>query len=122
MPDPTAPSYSHHNPAHRDSVIGLADAVCRLWPGARVNTSHAGATAAWVQSVSLPFGPPPPAPERFVIISLHLSGWRAHEMLADAEEDFGCGQYTIPSADPNDLISVIHDAFAYIHSATTEAR
>lgn len=115
MPDPTAPSYSHHNPAHRDSVISLADAVCRLWPGARVNTSHAGATAAWVQSVSLPFGPPPPAPERFVVITLEWGGWVAHEMLADADEDFGYVQHIVHSTNHNDLIAVIHDAFAYIH-------
>lgn len=118
MPDPTAPNYSHHNPAHRDSVIGLADALCRLWPGARVNTSHAGPASAWVQSVRLPFGPPLPAPERFVIITLEWSGWEAREMRADATEDLGYSQYTIPSANPNDLIAVIHDAFAYIHNRT----
>lgn len=122
MPVATTPNYSHHNPAHRDSVIGLADAVCLLWPGARVNTSHAGPTSAWVQSVRLPFGPPPPERERFVIITLEWNGWEAREMRADAEEDLGYTQHHIPSAKPSDLIAVIHDAFAYIHSATTEDR
>lgn len=104
MPDPTAPTYSHHNPSHRDSVIGLADAVYRLHPGARVDTSHAGPTAAWVQRVRLPFGEV--ALQRAVVITLELDGWEAYDMSP------------IPSANRGNLISVIHDAFAYIHNRT----
>ena len=109
MPDPTAPTYSHHAPAHRDSVIGLADAIYRLWPGARVDTSHAGPTSMWVQRISLPFGPP--GSERSVIIALEWRGWQARDLS-------GYTEHVISSANPDDLISVLHDAFAWVHNRT----
>lgn len=116
MPDPTAPTYSHHNPSHRDSVIGLADAVASLWPAARVDTSHAGPTAAWVQRVSLPFGEPDR--QRAVVITLEWGGWEACDMGPDDARDLGFSSHPISSANRGDLISVIHDAFAYIHNRT----
>lgn len=108
MPDP-APNYSHHSPHPRDSVIGLADAVCRLWPGARVDTSHAGSSSAWVQRISLPFGH-----NREVVITLELDGWQAASRLKMPRMD-GHDEWPLSHATPNDLLSVIHDAFAYIH-------
>lgn len=112
MPDPTTPNYSHHNPAHRDSVISLADAVCRLWPGARVNTSHSGPIAAWVQSVHLPFGE-----KREVVITLEIDGWQAESRLKMPRGD-DYAAWPLSHANSNDLIAVIHDAFAYIHDRT----
>jgi len=116
MPDPTAPTFSHHAPAHRDSVISLADAVARLWPGARVDTSHAGPTATWVQRISLPFGEPDA--ESVVIITLEWEGWQARAMSPDRDADLGVDHDVIRSTNRGDLISVIHDAFAYIHNCT----
>lgn len=112
MPDPTAPTYSHHAPAHRDSVIGLVDAVYRLYPAGRVDTSHAGPTSMWIQRVTLPF-----SRNREVVITLELDGWQAESRLRVPRVD-DYDAWPLSHRNRGDLISVIHDAFAYIHDRT----
>ena len=97
-----APNYSTLNPASREDVIALADAVRLLYPGAIVK-AIADDSPAWIYQIVLPT-----SETRGVAINVECNTWGAHEYWHPN------GRIYIGHNDPLDLIAVIRDAITHI--------
>ncbi len=116
------PTHSWNNPSPRDIVSGVAEAVTRMWPSARVNLVYKVA-GSWIESISLPFhpadGPRTVNAPRMVDITCQLGAWSAGDITADPRATHAVDRRPVPLATPHDLVSVVLDALAYIHNRTS---